>query len=99
MVADPVPSVSTGGTSWEPSSVAVQLLVVVVVEYAASGLANDMVPITNNKLNGIENVLSFISNKVCFLLIRFMLNAAPYYKILKDMCGIHLKSQVFGNYP
>jgi hypothetical protein len=60
IVAVPAPSVTTGGTSWSPSSDASQMVAVAVVEYAAFGLARIIMPIRNIKLIGNESALNCI---------------------------------------
>ncbi len=62
-VAEPLPSVSTEGTSWEPSSDAMQN--VVVVACAVTKLAVEKTAATRRIIVGIKSRLSFIDRKAC----------------------------------
>ncbi|MFY3740848.1 MAG: hypothetical protein HMLIMOIP_001293 [Candidatus Nitrosomirales archaeon] len=91
MVADPVPSVFTGGTSWDPSSDAVQL--VEVVEYAVFGLVMENIPISNTAPKKIVIAFNDCGRTLCYLFF-----ATSYGKILNTMnvrtvnLGVRLRS-------
>jgi hypothetical protein len=78
MVADPAPSVSTGGTSCEPSIDAVQLTA--VVAYAEPRFGIDSIPKRNAPIKKILIVFNTYGRTLCYLIF-----ATNYGKILNMM--------------